>query len=214
MMAKRIIIIDYGIGNIYSVKRAVEVSGNVDIRVSGKPEDIADADKIILPGVGAFEDGMNGLRERGLVPCLIAAALAGKPILGICLGMQLLATSSEEFGQHSGLGLIPGDVKAIPRTDVEGDTLKVPFIGWASLILNPQHPNGESILDGASGKSVYLVHSFQLQPSNPEHRLASYSVGGRMITAAVRHGNVTGVQFHPEKSGTVGLQIIKEFIGA
>lgn len=213
-MSKRITIIDYGIGNLYSVQRAVEVSGDVDIRVGCKPEDIADADKIILPGVGAFEDGMNGLRERGLVPHLIAAAREGKHMLGICLGMQLLATTSEEFGQHSGLGLIPGDVKAIPKTGIEGNTLKVPFIGWAPLILNPDHPNGDSFLDAANGKSVYLVHSYQLQPSDPKHLLASYNVGGRMITAAVRHGNVTGVQFHPEKSGTVGLQIMKEFIRA
>jgi glutamine amidotransferase len=157
---------------------------------------------------------MNGLRERGLVSHLIAAAHAGKHLLGICLGMQLLATTSEEFGQHSGLGLIPGEVKAIPRTGIEGDTLKVPFIGWAPLILNPHHPYGESFLDASNGKSVYLVHSYQLQPRDPKHLLASYHVGGRMITAAVRDGNVTGVQFHPEKSGTVGLQIIKEFIGA
>lgn len=213
-MAKRITIIDYGIGNLYSVRRAVEVCGDVDIRVSGKPEDIADADKIILPGVGAFEDGMNGLRERDLVPHIIAAARAGKHLLGICLGMQLLASTSEEFGTHSGLGLIPGDVKAIPKTSIEGDVLKVPFIGWAPLILNAHHPDGRSCLDGANGKSVYLVHSYQLQPNDPAHLLASYSVGGQMITAAVRHGNVTGVQFHPEKSGTVGLQIMQEFIDA
>lgn len=213
-MTKRVTIIDYGIGNLYSVRRAVEVSGGEDIRVSGRPEDIADADKVILPGVGAFEDGMNGLRERGLVQHIIAAAHSGKPLLGICLGMQLLATTSEEFGLHKGLGLIPGEVNAIPKTAVYGERVKVPFIGWAPLIMNERHPMQESCLRDVHGKAVYLVHSYHLQPSDPTHLLASYSFGGRLITAAVRHGNVTGLQFHPEKSGEVGLKIMREFIGA
>lgn len=213
-MTKRVTIIDYGIGNLYSVKRAVEVSGGQDIRVSGHPEDIAEADKIILPGVGAFEDGMKGLRERGLVKHIIAAVRAGKPLLGICLGMQLLATTSEEFGVHSGLGLIPGVVKPIPRMSIDGDVLKVPFIGWSPLVLNKNNPVEESCLANLRGNAVYLVHSYELVPNESTHLLASYSVGGHMITAAVRHGNVTGVQFHPEKSGTVGLQIMSEFIGA
>lgn len=213
-MTKRVTIIDYGIGNLYSVRRAVEVSGCEDIRVSGRPEDIAEADKLILPGVGAFEDGMNGLRERGLVPHIVAAARRGKPLFGICLGMQLLATTSEEFGLHYGLGLIPGEVKAIPRRNVDGDALKVPFIGWSPLILNASHPVEESCLANAQGKAVYLVHSYELEPHDPAHLLASYRFGGHMVTAAVRHGNVTGVQFHPEKSGTVGLEIMREFIGA
>ncbi len=213
-MTHRVTIIDYGIGNLYSVHRAVEVSGGSDIRVSGRAQDIAEADKVILPGVGAFEDGMSGLRERGLVPHLLAAARSGKPLLGICLGMQLLATTSEEFGLHDGLGLIPGEVKAIPRTSVDGETQKVPFIGWSPLELNARHPTQETCLAHAHGKAVYLVHSFHLEPNDPAHLLASYSFGGRSITAAVRQGNVTGVQFHPEKSGAVGLQIMREFIGA
>lgn len=213
-MTKRVTIIDYGIGNLYSVRRAVEVSGGENIRVSGCPEDIAEADKLILPGVGAFEDGMNGLRERGLVPHIIRAAHSGKPLLGICLGMQLLATSSEEFGLHSGLGLIPGEVKPIPEMSVDGDALKVPFIGWAPLFLNRQHSVEESCLANVQGKAVYLVHSYELKPDDRMHLLASYNVGGHMITAAVRHDNVFGVQFHPEKSGTVGLEIMRAFIGS
>lgn len=212
-MAMRVTIIDYGIGNLYSVRRAVEVSGGKDIRVSGRAEDIAEADKVILPGVGAFADGIKGLRERGLVAPLLAAASTGKPLLGICLGMQLLASTSEEFGLHEGLGLIPGEVKAIPRTNLEGEAQKVPFIGWSPLMLNAAHPTQESCLAQADGKAVYLVHSFHLQPYDPSHLLASYTFGGRMITAAVRCGNVTGVQFHPEKSSAVGLQIMRAFIG-
>lgn len=213
-MAMRVTIIDYGVGNLFSVRRAVEVSGADHICVSARPEDIANADKIILPGVGAFEDGMNGLRKLGLVSPLIAAARSGKPLLGICLGMQLLATTSEEFGLHSGLGLIPGEVKPIPRKGIDGVALKVPFIGWAPMNLNPRHPLQESCLANSQGKAVYLVHSYHLEPSEPTHLLASYNFGGHMITAAVSHGNVTGVQFHPEKSGSVGLQIMYEFIHA
>lgn len=212
-MKKKIVVIDYGAGNLYSVRRALEVIGCENICISGRSDDIASADKIILPGVGAFEDGMNGLRERGLVPHIIAAARAGKPLLGICLGMQLLATTSEEFGLHSGLGLIPGEVKPIPRMSIDGDALKVPFIGWSPLTLNARHPSQDSCLANVQGKAVYLVHSYELEPNDPTHLLASYSVGGHMITAAVRHGNVTGVQFHPEKSGTVGLEIMRAFIG-
>lgn len=211
-MGKQVTIIDYGVGNLYSVRRAVEVSGGEDIRISDRPADVTETDKIILPGVGAFEDGMKGLRERGLIAPLIDAARSGKQILGICLGMQLLATNSEEFGFHEGLSLIPGEVKPIPKVGIDGEQLKVPFIGWSPIILNETHAIDESCLFGAQGKSVYLVHSYYVQPSKPEHLLASYMFGGHRITAAVRHGNVTGVQFHPEKSGSVGLSILREFI--
>ena len=211
-MTKRVTIIDYGIGNLYSVRRAVEVCGDVEIHVSDRPEDIVNSDKIILPGVGAFEDGMNGLRERGLIPHFTEVARAGRPLLGICLGMQLLSTTSEEFGMHLGLDLIPGDVKSLARTGIDGEPLKVPFIGWSSLILNAIHPKQDSCLKHANGKSVYLVHSYQVHPKNNAHVLASYSMGGRMITAAVRNNNITGLQFHPEKSGAVGLKIMQEFL--
>lgn len=211
-MAIRITIIDYGIGNLYSVKRAVEVSGGKDVLVSGRPEDIAEADKIILPGVGAFANGMNGLRERGLVPHLISAARAGKPLLGICLGMQLLATTSEEFGKHAGLNLIPGEVKHIPNKTIDGNTIKVPFIGWSPLILNEIFTKKRNCMINLNNKSVYLVHSYHFIPKEKEQLLATYNIGGKIITAAVKKNNITGVQFHPEKSGDVGLQVIKEFI--
>ena len=213
-MTNKITIVDYGIGNLHSVKRAVEVSGGNDVCVSGRVEDIVWADKLILPGVGAFEDGMSGLQERGLVPHLLSAAQEGKPLLGICLGMQILGTSSEEFGFHSGLGLIPGYVKPIPSKSSDGSVLKTPFIGWAALELSNQQIHENNYLANVDGEAVYLIHSYQLVPNDPAHLLASYSVGGHKITAAVRHANVTGVQFHPEKSGEIGLQIIREFIDA
>lgn len=211
-MTKRVTIVDFGIGNLFSVMRAVEVTGGEDIRVSGRAEDIVDADKLILPGVGAFKDGMLGLRERGLLPHILSAVQRGKPLLGICLGMQLLATTSEEFGLHSGLALIPGKVKPMPRVSVHGDPLKVPYIGWSPLILSTQGLSEVSCLAKAHNNSVYLVHSYYFEPDDPKNILANYSFGGHLITAAVRHNNITGVQFHPEKSGAVGLEIIREFI--
>ena len=212
-MSNRITIIDYGIGNLYSVRRAVEVSGGKDICITDQVREIKDADKSILPGVGAFEDGIKGLSEKGLVEPIIEAVRSGKPVLGICLGMQLLASFSEEFGFHKGLGLIPGMVRAIPNQDVNGETLKVPFICWAPLLISNIESANHSCLANSAGKAVYLVHSYHVIPEDPAHLLATYEFGGRKITAAIKSENITGVQFHPEKSGEVGLSIMKSFIG-
>jgi glutamine amidotransferase len=212
MMGSRITIVDYGMGNLYSVRRAVEVSGGKEICVSAKPEDIASADRVILPGVGAFEDGMRGLRERGLVESLIDYVRSGKPLLGICLGMQMFATISEEFGTHAGLDLIPGEVKAIPRKSTEGEALKVPFIGWVPIAVEDPQMAESSCLRDLAGRAVYLVHSFHMILRDPAHRLASYSFGGNRITAVTRKDNLIGLQFHPEKSGAAGLSIMKNFI--
>ncbi|MDH4395558.1 MAG: imidazole glycerol phosphate synthase subunit HisH [Limnobacter sp.] len=212
-MTKTIVIIDYGVGNLYSVRRAVEVCGGEDIRVSDKPQDLADADKIILPGVGAFEDGMKGMRERGLIEPIVEAAHSGKSILGICLGMQLLASSSEEFGFHEGLDLIPGEVVSIPNRTVDDRILKVPFIGWAEIEAYNTKAYEMSLLGPHEARgAVYLVHSLHVRTATPEHLLASYCLGGHRITAAIQRDNITGLQFHPEKSGQVGLAIMRNFL--
>lgn len=212
MRNSRIAVIDYGVGNLYSVRRALEHCGASDVVVSSNPEDIAVADRVVLPGVGAFADGMRGLAARDLIKPINEFAGSGRPLLGICLGMQMLATESEEFVLTPGLDLIPGRVVPIPRENDEGAHRKIPFIGWAPLVSGSISWNG-SVLDGIpNGAAVYLVHSYFVRAESSEYVLAEYDYQGLMVTAAIRRGNVTGVQFHPEKSGDVGLSIIKNFL--
>ncbi|MGM8060721.1 imidazole glycerol phosphate synthase subunit HisH [Vogesella indigofera] len=213
MKNKRVTIVDYGIGNLYSVKRAFEVCGADSISISSDPAEILAADRVVLPGVGAFADGMRGLQEHGLDQAICEFAVSGRPLLGICLGMQLLASSSMEFGNHNGLNLIPGQVDAIPAADQDGAAFKIPVIGWHPL-QQPAHANWhESILASLTPEqSIYLVHSFHYTPDSQSHLLATYQYGGHDIIAAIKKDNITGLQFHPEKSGNVGLKILADYL--
>lgn len=206
-------IIDYGIGNLLSVRQAFEYCG-ADVVTTDSADVIRKAQGLILPGVGAFENGMNGLRERQLIQPIRDFVSTGRALLGICLGMQMLLDSSEEFGDHAGLGFIPGKVTAIPKTKINGEPHKVPHIGWNALL--PTEKGGAwdgTLLDGVEPRScMYFVHSYTAHPAHPEHRLADCDYNGRLISAVVRNGNIYGCQFHPEKSGETGLQIIKNFI--
>jgi glutamine amidotransferase len=211
-MTADVVVVDYGVGNLFSVRRAFEKCG-AEVHLADLPEVIRSAPRLVLPGVGAFADGMRGLIERGLDGAVREFAETGRPMIGICLGMQMLATTSEEFGIHAGLGIIPGQVRPIEKTGIDGQPHKIPHIGWAAL----QNPGAtdwtNSILsDVAPGEAVYMVHSYALMPDNPTHRLADCLYDGRVISAAVRSGNVFGCQFHPEKSGPVGLRILKKFL--
>ncbi len=207
-----ITIIDYGSGNLLSVSRALEHCG-ADCRTSSDPAVVAASSALVLPGVGAFRDGMDGLASTGMIEPILAHARAGRPLLGICLGMQMLSSSSEEFGSHQGLGLIPGKVRAIPKFNAAGVPRKTPFIGWAQLERAPGASWDDSALHPIeAGESVYLVHSYHLEPDAPSDLLATYRFHGDPITAAVRRGSITGLQFHPEKSSRVGLRILREFV--
>ena len=197
-------IIDYGVGNLFSLKSSLEAIG-AETFVSGDMQQLALADKLILPGVGAFPDAANKLRETGLDAFVRRQAEKGVPLLGICLGMQLLFERSFEYGVHDGLGLIPGEVIPIAEHLPEG--LKIPHMGWNALHLT--QPNSRLFSNTKEGDYVYFVHSFFA--SGCGDALAATAEYGIPITAAVEKGHVFGCQFHPEKSGTVGLEILRAF---
>lgn len=209
----RVTIIDYGIGNLLSVQRACEYCG-AEVDFTDSPQMIEQAERLILPGVGAFEDGMAGLRVRGLIEPIKKYAKQNRPFMGICLGMQMMLEIGEEFGSHEGFGLIPGVVTKIVDTGVDGRTHKIPYIGWNTLSVPSVNTEwNETILhDIQPSSAAYFVHSFTAVPEKEENRLADCFYDGRVISAAIRSGNLYGCQFHPEKSGEVGLKIIKNFL--
>ncbi len=199
-----IAIVDYGVGNLFSLKSSLKMIG-ADAIVTGNAEDLRAADKIILPGVGAFEDAAKKLRATGLDAVVVEQARAGKPLLGICLGMQMLFDKSYEYGEHKGLGLIAGDVIDM-RPQIPA-SLKVPHIGWNALKFTQlMHPLFRYIKEG---DCVYFVHSYYA--ANCDGATIATAEYGANLTAAVASGNVVGCQFHPEKSGKVGLNILRAF---
>ncbi|MBQ7220580.1 MAG: imidazole glycerol phosphate synthase subunit HisH [Synergistaceae bacterium] len=198
-----IAIVNYGVGNLFSLSSSFGAIGH-DVMVTSSPEDLRKAERIVLPGVGAFEDAARKLFASGLARPLINEAESGKPVLGICLGMQLLFSKSCEFGEHDGLNLIPGSVRAIAEVIPEG--LKIPQMGWNSLHLT--QPGGV-FANSREGDYVYFVHSYSAR-CDAEYITATTNYGADLV-AAVQRGNVYGVQFHPEKSGNVGLDILRAF---
>lgn len=199
-----IAIVDYGVGNLFSLKSSFAAIG-ADVLVTGDKETIKAADKIILPGVGAFGDAAEKLRNTGLADVLKEEAANGKPILGICLGMQLLLEKSYEYGEHEGLGLIKGEIR--PISDVIPKDYKIPHIGWNAL--NFKGTPSPLFKNIKNGDFVYFVHSYY--GANCSESVIATSEYGAELTAAVASGNVFGCQFHPEKSGNVGLDILRAF---
>ena len=199
-----IAVIDYGVGNLFSLSSSLSAVG-ADAVVTGDAELVRRADKIILPGVGAFSDAIAKLRETGLDRVIVDEVKRGKKIMGICLGMQMLFEKSYEYGEHEGLALLRGEV--VPMKGVIPDNLKVPHIGWNALSVKKSHPVFKYTNDG---DYVYFVHSYYA--SKCDESLLATSEYGRELCAAVALDNISGMQFHPEKSGEVGLNILRAFI--
>ena len=203
-----ITIIDYEMGNLRSVAKAFEKLGYA-VRVSNRPEDLLDTDKIVLPGVGAFRDCISNLHAGGFVGPLLQHVADGKPLLGICVGMQMLFDESEEFGRHLGLGLVPGRVVRFPAGMEEGgERLKVPHMGWNNLHICQPAP---IFRQTAEGSFVYFVHSYYCLAENLSDVAATCRYGDIEFCAAVWRDNLMATQFHPEKSQTVGLKIFDQF---
>lgn len=207
---QNVLVVDYGMGNLKSVQRAFEKVG-ADVNISNSPDELMDADKVILPGVGSFGRGMKKLEELQLDLALKNFAQTGKPLMGICLGMQLFFETSTEFGNHKGLALLDGDVKEIPRQTPPGQWRRVPNVGWhdvhnflASETDNPNKSEKES--------SFYFTHSFSAVPSETKIIDSVMDYNGYKIVASVKSRNIFGVQFHPEKSGQAGLEILAKFL--
>lgn len=211
----RVAIVDYGSGNLRSASKAFERAAGesgvaAEIDVTSDPDRVAKADRIVLPGVGAFADCRDGLRTvPGMWPAIERSVLEdGKPILGICVGMQLMATRGLEFGETPGFGWIPGDVVAIEADD---PALKIPHMGWNTLNAVHDHPVLDGIALGPAGLHAYFVHSFHLEPEQDDTLIARTDYGGQ-VTAVVGTRNIVGTQFHPEKSQALGLRLIANFL--
>ncbi len=210
----KITIINYGLSNLLSVQRAFERFG-ADVLVTDDKTEIANATALVLPGVGAFADGMKGLQELDIIDIIKQKCAEKVPFMGICLGMQMMFDESDEFGIHKGLGLIAGRVEKIPSIDIDGDKQCVPHIGWNKIECNDSEKlsfSGTALSQIAQGDEMYFVHSFEAKPSEKKHALAYTNYGGRKICAVARDKNVMGCQFHPEKSGEKGLLIVEEYI--
>ena len=212
MKTPEVIVIDYGMGNLLSVQRGLEKCG-AKVILTANPAKILAANRVVLPGVGAFANAMQALKHLGLVEVIQELAQKKTPLLGICLGMQLLLEASEEFGEAAGLGLIPGRVIPVPNRTISGEMQKIPHIGWSAI-----HPStltgwNQTILqDNSPSEAVYFVHSYMAAPANPAHRIADCLYGEHKIAATIGREQITGCQFHPEKSGKAGLKMLHNFI--
>jgi glutamine amidotransferase len=213
IFSNQVTVIDYGVGNLLSVQRGLEHCGGTVI-FSADPKQILAAKRVVLPGVGAFSNAMQALEGLGLIGVIQELARRQTPLLGICLGMQLLLDESEEFGITAGLGLIPGRVIPMPTQTQLGEPQKIPHIGWSELRLSGAADGWQGTLLQCNhpGEAAYFVHSFMAIPANPCHRIADCMYGGHLIPAAIGRDQITGCQFHPEKSGEVGLKILRKFI--
>ena len=211
---KKVVIIDTGSINFLSLKRAIEIfHSNVDVTIESNS--ILSANKIFFPGVGAFKKVMETLEKRKLIEVLIKAKNKGIPIFGICLGLQLYFDESEEFGKSKGLGLIHGNVKILPKVSKKNEKLRIPNIGWFKLNINKKFENKRfsKFVNSIEEKNFYyFVHSYFVNPIKRDTIIATYNFGGHDIPAIISKDNLIGCQFHPEKSGEKGLELISDFL--
>lgn len=206
---KKIVIIDYGLGNLYSITKALEFLGFNNAIISNNKDIILSADGIILPGVGAFSAGMQGLVEKGLVEVLKEFVSTDKPVLGICLGAQIMMSKGYEFGEHAGLNFVEGVVETFPKSVSLVE--KIPHVGWNGVYGNNNWT--DSVFnDVEKNSNFYFTHSYIMKPADPKYVFAMTKYGNYEFCSVIKKGNVYGTQFHPEKSGEVGLKVIKNFI--
>jgi len=203
-----IAVVDFGRGNLLSIAQALRHCGAGEVEITDDAEAVLAAERIVLPGVGAFADAMRALQARGLVAALRQAAARGTPMLGICLGMQLFADESEEFGRHDGLGLVAGAVRRLPAGNGPG-AIRIPNVGWRALEVRRPDPIAAGLAEGAM---MYFVHSYAHAPADAGDVVATIAVNGVQVAAMVRKGGLIGCQFHPEKSGETGLAVIRNFV--
>ncbi|MCY7319849.1 MAG: imidazole glycerol phosphate synthase subunit HisH [Ramlibacter sp.] len=214
MKAHPVTVIDYGIGNLLNVVRALQHEGAQVTVVDQATQVETLPERLVVPGVGAFADGMREMRARGFDDLVRRFADSGRPLLGICVGAQMLFDAGEEFGEHTGLGLIPGRVQPVPAFDSSGARHRIPHIGWGRLERPAARESwaGTILSRTAAGEPVYFVHSFAPVPAIEHHRLADTFYGGVRICAAVARDQIYGCQFHPERSGEQGLAVLSAFL--
>lgn len=212
-----VLVLDYGIGNLLNVVRALTHCG-ADVAVAASAAEaephLARARHVVLPGVGAFGDAMREISQRGFDALVHRHVAAQRPFLGICVGMQVMFATGEEFGEWPGLGLVQGRVQALSRTGTQGEALRIPLVGWRPL--TPPRPgawSGSALAGLDEGAQAYFVHSYTGRPTDAADVLAEVSYGGHVLCAAVRRGSAMGCQFHPEKSADAGLAILRGFLG-
>lgn len=217
MMTNKVTLLDYGMCNMLNVARAFRHVG-ADLTVTEDPAEACSAERLVVPGVGAFEDSMIEVRRRGHDEAITEFVATGRPMLGICVGMQILFEGSDEFGKSAGLGLLSGWVRAVPTATREGAAQRVPHIGWNNLLVPPERNASwagtmlESVECGIP--AVYFVHSFVPDPADPRIRLADTYYGGHRLCAAINKDNITATQFHPERSGEIGLRLLTTFVAS
>jgi imidazole glycerol-phosphate synthase subunit HisH len=214
-MSANITVVDYGSGNLFNLRRAFAAIG-ANTKISSSPEDLQKADKILLPGVGAFKTGMSHLQKSGMVSALNEFKASGKQILGICLGMQLLVTQSEENGLHQGLDFIPGNVTRFTPCTTTENRFKIPQICWNAIEPIDSKNAWDNTILGELKESAYMyfLHSYYVQVTQEEHCLAVTRYGNEIFHSAIQKDNVIGCQFHPERSGKQGLSILKSFVNS